>query len=80
MAAGIERSFVPKIAVERTIQRGIELHEKVHGPVTPEIRAKIVRYVHTQANILNAKRRISDEEMSDTEILLYGADGMRAKR
>lgn len=75
MSLQIKRSFVPRIAVQRTIQRGIEFHEKFHGPVTPEVRRKIEQFVIRQANILNQRSMIRDDEAEDSSSILY--DGRR---
>ena len=82
MAVELRRSVVPRVAVENTIRKGIELHEKMHGPVTPEVRSKITRYVIRQARILNEKAKIKDDEIMDREgeVILYGPNGRRIQK
>ena len=68
MALELRRSFVPKIAVENTIRRGIEMYQKFHGPVTQEIADKIRAEVIRQANIMNASGGIKEDEAGDSPI------------
>ena len=69
MAVALTRSFVPRIAVEKTIRRGIELYEGVNGPADEATRKRIRNFVVQQANILNAQAQIKDDEMQDS--ILY---------
>lgn len=67
----IQKSSVPRIAVENTIRRGIDMYEKFNKiPATDEIRKKITRFVIQQANIMNVTAQIKEDEFDDT--LLYG--------
>lgn len=73
MATGINRSFVPRIAVENTVRRGIEMHEAIHGTkATPDVIKRIREFVLRQANILNLKAQIQDDEMHVNDSALYG--------
>lgn len=80
MSIGIKKSSVPRSAVENTIRRGIEFHEKFHGPVTPAIRMKISRYVIREARKLNLERQITNEPDREGEVILYGPNGRRIQK
>lgn len=71
MALTLNRSFVPRIAVQKTILRGIELYEKVHGPATDQIKNQIRDFIYRQATILNMQAALKDDETAESERILY---------
>lgn len=72
MAVEINKSFVPRAAVEKTIRRGIAMYERMHGPATRQVIEKIEREVIHQAEILNFQSKIKDDESSVGSALYAG--------
>jgi hypothetical protein len=74
MSLAINKSFVPRVAVQRTIALGIEAFEKIHGPANQAVRDKITKEVIRLANIQNASASALQKEqaMSDTREFYQG--------
>lgn len=73
MSMEINKSLVPRVAVERTIRRAVAMFETFQKTkATPEVIAKIEREVVHQANILNIEGQIKDDETSIGSALYAG--------
>lgn len=64
MALQINKSDVPRVAVEKTIRRGVELWRLANDnkPCPKHVVDQITAIVHRQAKIMNIERRYSDDE------------------
>lgn len=60
----INKSHVPKIAVDRTIRRGIDLWRAANDnkPCPPHVVKQITDVVHRQATIMNIEREYKEDE------------------
>lgn len=64
MSLIINRSVVPRAAVEKTIRRGIELWSLANDnkPAPKEVVEKITRMVHAHANTMNSQGGMTTDE------------------
>ena len=64
MSLQINKSFVPRVAVEKTIRRGIELWQLANDnrPCPPLVVQAITKEVHRLANMMNKTREYKDDE------------------
>lgn len=68
MSLIINKSIVPRVAVEKTIRRGIELWSLANDnkPAPKEVVEKITRMVVAHAHIMNAQGGIKGNEARST--------------
>ena len=64
MSVGIKRSYVPRIALEKTIRRGVELWQLANDnvPCPPHIVIQIRDETIRIANRLNKEKEFNDDE------------------
>jgi len=69
MSTQITRSLVPRVAVQKTVERGIGLWELANKrKATPEIVEKITQEVIRLANIMNASGGVTADETRNSPI------------
>ena len=71
MSLQINKSVVPRVAVERTVRRGIELWSLAHDnkPAPKEVVDKITMEVHRLANHMNSQGGKGPDEARNSAII-----------
>ena len=70
MSTQINRSLVPRVAVDKTVERGIGLWELANKrKATPEIAAKIKAEVVRLATIMNTAGGVTADEARNSPII-----------